>query len=348
MVNRLRRNGKIMPKQSPPSGEPKLECRAHSWPVLVGDIGGTNARFAVIESPGALPTQVVSMRNADFPGFPAVVAAYLAQVTGKELRRGALAVAGPIEGDLFRFSNIAWEFSVSALVRQLGLESLLLVNDFEALALSIPGLLPSEFLVVGGGHPVETSPIAVIGPGTGLGVAGLLREPEGWRAIPTEGGHSDFAPVTDLEIELLRLLRRKFGEEVSAENVLCGNGIAAMHDALAVIHGDPPRGLTTAEIIDRGTHGVIDDSCARTLSLYCEILGGFVGNVALIAGARGGVVLGGGILPRIPRYLTAGGFRRRFEAKGMMSHYVAAIPTRLILPGDAALRGAAASLERAG
>lgn len=316
--------------------------------MLVGDIGGTNARFAVIESPGARPARILSLKNADYPEFPAVVGAYLEQIAGTRIRRGALALAGPIEGDVFRFSNIAWEFSVSRLAEQFGFADLHLVNDFEALALSIPRLQPSEFLVVGGGHAVETAPIAVIGPGTGLGVAGLLREPQGWRAIPTEGGHSDFAPVTDLEIELLRVLRRQFGEAVSAENVLCGNGIAAIHDALAVIHGEPPRGLNTAEIIDHANHEIIDANCARTLSLYCEILGGFVGNVALIAGARGGVVLGGGILPRIPQYLPVGGFRRRFEAKGMMSHYVAAIPTKLILPGDAALRGAAASLERTG
>lgn len=313
------------------------------WPILVGDIGGTNARFALIESPGALPTHVASLKNAEYPDFAAVLAAYLGQVAPARIRRAALAVAGPIEGDVFRFSNIDWEFSVATLARGLGLATLRLVNDFEALALSVPLLQPAEFLAIGGGHAVVDAPITVVGPGTGLGVAGLLREPGGWRAIPTEGGHSDFAAVTDLEIALLRQLWSRFAGQVSAENVLCGNGIAAMHDALAAIHGEPAPGLTTAQIIDRATHSIADPACARTLTLYCEILGGFVGNVALIAGARGGVVLGGGILPRMPGYLTAGGFRRRFEAKGMMSHYVAAIPTRLILPGDAALRGAAAA-----
>ena len=330
-----------MPKRSPLPEDTKLD-----WPALVGDIGGTNARFALIESPGAAPSRIISLKNADHSGFSAVLAAYLDQVGIGRVTRAALAVAGPIDGDIFRFSNIAWEFSRADLARERGIAALHLINDFEALALSVPRLRDDEFLKIGGGHPAEAAPIAVIGPGTGLGVAGLLKLADGWRAIPTEGGHSDFATVTDLEIELLRHLRPMFGGEVSAENVLCGDGIATIHNALAVIHGSAAPRLTTAEIIARGTCDTVDESCTRTLSLYCELLGGFVGNVALTAGARGGVVLGGGILPRIPQYLTAGGFRRRFEAKGQMSPYVAAIPTRLILPGDAALRGAAASLEK--
>lgn len=331
-------------RSKPPEGDKPSQDEA-LWPALVGDIGGTNARFAIVESADALPARVMSLRNTDFPGLSAAIAAYLARAEIERVRRAVLAVAGPIQGDIFRFSNIAWEFSLPGLARELGIDILGLVNDFEALALAIPRLEDHEFLQIGGGAAVEGAPISVIGPGTGLGVAGLLRQRDGWRAIPTEGGHTDFAPVTDLEIELLRLLRPRFGDQVSAENVLCGDGIATIHEALAIIHGTTASRLNTADIIERGTIDPPDRACARTLALYCEMMGGFVGNVALTAGARGGVVLGGGILPRIPHYLTAGGFRRRFEAKGKMSAYVAAITTRLIRPGDAALRGAAARLS---
>ena len=324
----------------------RIDPGSQSWPALVGDIGGTNARFAIIESQGARPSQILSLKDHDYPDLSSVIAAYIRQVDSGPIRRAALAVAGPIEGDVFRFSNIDWSFSVTALAAKLGIESLRLINDFEALALAVPRLEDSAFLRIGAGHACDTAPLAVIGPGTGLGVAGLLRDAEGWRAIATEGGHSDFAPGDELEIELLRLLRRQCDGHVSAEHVLCGDGIARMHDALALIDGTAIPRLPTADIIARSNRDDGDPACVRTLSLYCEILGGFVGNVALIAGARGGVVLGGGILPRIPRHLSSGGFRRRFEAKGRMNHYLAAIETRLILASDAALRGAAASLEQ--
>ena len=335
-----------MAKQARHPKDNRIDRRPGAWPALVGDIGGTNARFAIIEEPGARPSQALCLKGHDYPDLSSVMAAYLHHIDGCPIRRAALAVAGPIEGDVFRFSNRDWSFSLTDLAAELAIESLRLVNDFEALALAVPRLDDDEFMQIGGGHACATAPIAVIGPGTGLGVAGLLRDASGWRAISTEGGHSDFAPGGELEVELLRHLRSQFGNHVSAENILCGDGIARMHDALALLHGTEAPRLTTADIITQGTHDTVDTACARTLSLYCEMLGGFVGNVALITGARGGVVLGGGVLPRIPQYLNNGGFRRRFEAKGQMSHYVAAITTRLIMTGDAALRGAAAILDQ--
>jgi glucokinase len=317
-----------------------------NWPALVGDVGGTHARFGIVESPGEPVTRIGSSRNDRFGSLQAAVEAYLADYAAVSVKAACLAVAGPIGGDRFKFSNIGWEFSQRDLARALGLSELRLVNDFEALALAVPELDDNAFLVVGGGDAIADAPTAVVGPGTGLGVATLLAEPGGWRAIATEGGHADFAPVTDLEISVLHCLRPRFHGQVSAENVLCGPGISALHDALAAIGGRTPPALTTAAIIEHATAAAPDPECVETLAVYCEILGGFVGNVALITGARGGVVLGGGILPRITQFLCEGGFRRRFEAKGMMRDYVAAIPTRLILTGDAALAGAAAVLLR--
>ena len=312
-----------------------------AWPALVGDIGGTNARFAIIESPDAPPSHVLVLKDNEYATFADAIADYLDQADPGPLRGAALAVAGPVDGDVFRFSNIDWQASQTDLARRFGLQRVRFVNDFEALALSIPVLKPEEFLTIGGGDAVDGAPIAVIGPGTGLGVAGLLAEPGGWRAIPAEGGHSDFAPVDDLEISLLQALRPRFRDHVSNENVLCGAGMAALHQAIAEIDGRSIEPLTSAEIVERANASPAQPDCARTIEIYCALLGGFAGNVALIKGARGGVVLGGGILPRIRSYVTAGGFRRRFEAKGQMRDYVAAIPTRLILAGDAALRGAA-------
>jgi len=314
------------------------------WPALVADIGGTNARFAMIESDGAAPSHALWLKNADYPSLPAALRDYLDRTPDVKPRSACLAVAGPIDGDLFRFSNIAWEASQSALAKEFDLSFLRFVNDFEALAMSVPILAAEEFLSVGGGHALDDAPIAVIGPGTGLGVASLMKSDGQWRAIAAEGGHTDFAAVTDLEIEILKLLRPRFGGRVSSENILSGPGIAVLHDSLAQIEGRSPPVLSTAEIIDRGTAESSDLACAKTLELFCRMMGGFAGNVALITGARGGVVLGGGILPRLQSILAKGDFRARFEAKGQMSDYVTAIQTRLILPGDAALRGAAACI----
>ena len=315
------------------------------WPALVADIGGTNARFALIETPGGAPTQVMWLKNADYPALQAALGDYLARTAGTHPRACCLAVAGPVTGDVFRFSNIAWEASQSALAKEFGFSSLRFVNDFEALAMGVSALQPVELLEFGGGTAIPSAPIAIIGPGTGLGVAGLFPEPDGrWRAVPTEGGHTDFAPITDLEIAILQALRPRFGGRVSAENILSGPGLAALHETLAMLDGGMIVSLSPPEIIDRGTADRPDSTCLTTLRLFCAILGSFAGNVALTTGARGGVVLGGGILPRLRHLLPEGEFRRRFEAKGRMSAYTAAIPTKLILADDTALRGAAACL----
>jgi len=310
-------------------------------PLLVGDVGGTNARFALVRM---VDDQPVIEHHESFPAkrhptFLKGVAAFLdgctVQPTG-----GVIAVAGPVTDGEIDLTNSPWRVSEAEL-RTLGLNPVRLINDFEAVAWGAP-LVPSEQLACLGG-PVEGDPlaaIAVIGPGTGFGVSALVRDIHGHEiAMPSEGGHASFAPGDAIEDEILRILRRRY-DRVSIERLICGPGLLNMHRALAEIDGreshiDDPA-LITAEALENP-----DSPCGATLARFCAILGCVAGDIALTTGARGGVYIAGGIAPRILPFLKASPFRERFERKGRYQAYMAAIPTRVILHQHAALLGAA-------
>lgn len=319
-----------------------------AWPALVADIGGTNARFALVAEPGAAPTAVHSLPAADYPNLPDAVAAYLERV-GVRPRAACVAVAGPTVGDRIVLSNRNWDFSVRAVAARFGFAPLLLINDCEALALALPRLGPAEVTRLGAGDSVGEPgrPLALIAPGTGLGMSGALPTAHGWIALSAEGGHADLAPVDDLEIEALRRVRGERGR-VSLESVLCGSGLERLHRAIAAVQGLPTDALPAADITRRavsGGEGSLDRLCVRTLTTYCALLGGAAGNLALSLGARGGVYVGGGIAPRFAAFLAASPFRARFEAKGRMADYLRPVPSWLILAETPALSGAAAHLE---
>ena len=227
---------------------------------------------------------------------------------------------------------------------RLGLEKLEVINDFTALAMALPGLSAAEKRQIGGGRAVERAAIAVLGPGTGLGVSGLLWSPSGWIPLAGEGGHVGFAPHDDREAEILRHLKGRYGR-VSLERLLSGEGLKALHQALSELAGSPPEDLESPDIVSRGTDGS-SQLCRETLDSFAAILGSAAGDLALTLGARGGVYLGGGILPRFAETFAAGPFRERFEAKGRFQDYMRAIPTWLIEAEMPALRGAAAWLRR--
>ncbi|MFN0163062.1 MAG: glucokinase [Burkholderiales bacterium] len=312
-------------------------------PCLVADVGGTHARFA-LAVPGeriAAPDLVVDC--ASHTTIEAAIEVFL-DSHGVRPQAACLAVAGPVNGDQVSLTNGPWRFSTRELRHHLGLDRLLVINDFAALARGLPALGAAETVAIGavGGRRNAGLPMAVLGPGTGLGIAGLVPGPAGPSVVAGEGGHAGFAPRDDLEDELLKRLRRDRGH-VSNEMLLSGPGVLSLYRALAEVRGVAPRCATPAEV---STHGLGDgDLLAReALEVFCAVLGSVAGDVALTFGARGGVFIGGGIAPRLLPLLEIGRFRERFEDKGVQRNYVAGIPVRVIIGGAAALNGALAAL----
>ena len=314
------------------------------FPRLVGDVGGTNARFAWIAGPEAPIDRVASTPCADHPSLGAAIESYLATHDLARPRWAAIGIATPVTGDRVRMTNHPWAFSIDAVQRELGLARLVVLNDFTALALSLPALDPADLQAVGGGAAAAGAPLALLGPGTGLGVSGLLFTPGGAAAVPIagEGGHVTLAAADEREARVIELLRRRFGH-VSAERALSGPGLAHLHEALAQLNGESRPAMTAAQITAAADS---DAHCAAVVDLFCGLLGGVAGNLALTLGARGGVYVGGGIVPRIAGRLARSPFRERFEAKGRFRDYLAAIPTWLVLAQDSpALVGAARALD---
>jgi glucokinase len=312
-------------------------------PDLVADIGGTNARFALVDAHRKLYAEQI-LACADFSGLTLAVHAFLQAAGNVRPRRAAFAVATPVIGDWIQLTNSHWSFSTKSVQKELGLEQLIILNDFSALALALPQLEPEERLAIVGGEAVHGAPIALIGPGTGLGVSGLLWSGERWCPLQTEGGHVTFSPVTEQEWAIRRILQKQFGH-VSQERVLSGPGLINLYTALAALEGWAAETLTPSEISDRALAGTCRH-CRDVLDLFCGALGTAGGNLAITLGARGGVYIGGGIVPRLGDFFAQSAFRPRFEDKGRFSSYLAAIPTWVITAANPALRGAAAALDR--
>jgi glucokinase len=319
-------------------------------PWLLADIGGTNARFGWLAEGQAQPAHVATLPTAGHAGPALAARAYLDQLARQlgpayaEPRAAAWAVATAVGQDEVRFTNSGWAFSRSAVRSELGLDELLVLNDFEALALSLPHLQPQQVRRFGG--PEQGLPggaLAVIGPGTGLGVAGLLPTAQGWVAIPGEGGHASLSAADDFEAAVLAAVRQVH-PHVSAERLLSGIGLPVLHTAVAQVLGLPGRALSASEVLE-GALQAGDVVCDRTVAAFCGLLGSFAGNVALILGARGGVYIGGGIVPRLGERFFDSAFRQRFEAKGRFQSYLQAVPTALITDTLAALTGTAHALD---
>jgi glucokinase len=312
-------------------------------PWLVGDIGGTNARFGLVEPDGSLLHSSV-LADADYRGLGEAIEAYLAERGGlPRPRQAAIAVASPIAGDAVRMTNHNWAFSISELRSRLGFERLEVINDFTAQALALPHLGPGDKIAVGGGEAQPSTPIGVLGPGSGLGVSGLIPVGQRWVPLSGEGGHATMAPVTERESAALAAMRRHF-DHVSAERVLSGPGLLNLYNALAEIDGVLARQYTAAQITDVQV-GNEDGLCRETAEMFCAMLGTVAGNLALILGAKGGVYIAGGIVPRLGARFAASRFRERFEAKGRFREYLAAIPTFVVTHKLPAFLGCAAALR---
>lgn len=309
--------------------------------LLVGDVGGTNARFAIARWTDGGP---VLEHHESFPAerYPTFLKGVKAFIDGCAVKPsgGVIAVAGPVTDGAIDLTNSPWAVSEAEL-QTLGLNPVRLINDFEAQAWGAP-IVPADQLERLDGPEMGDphAALAVLGPGTGFGVSGLARDADGRAvALPSEGGHACFAPNDAVEDEVLRILRRRY-ERVSIERLICGPGLLNLHRALAEIEGreshiDDPAEITRQALAEPNS------ACGATLARFCAILGSVAGDMALIMGARGGVYIAGGIAPRILPFLKASPFRERFERKGRFQPYLAEIPTWVITHKHAALLGAA-------
>jgi len=316
-------------------------------PRLLADIGGTYARFALETGPGEF-TQMASLRCADHADFHAAVQAYLQGLTwqdggAQQIAHAAIAIANPVEGDQVRMTNYHWQFSIDEMRQRLGLDTLVVVNDFTALAMALPRLAEADVRQVGGGQARRPSVIGLLGAGTGLGVSGLIPAGEGWIALGTEGGHTNFGPRDERELDLLRYAWKSL-DHVSYERLVSGPGLELIYRALADRHGMQVTPLLAPAITQRA----LDDGdplCLETLDVFCGLLGTTAANLAVTLGSLGGIYIGGGIVPRLGEYFDRSPFRARFEDKGRFSDYVSAIPTFVITAEHATFKGASSILE---
>lgn len=315
-------------------------------PRLLADVGGTNARFALQTAAGRIEAIAVLPCRA-YPTFTDAVRAYLsgplaAAAGAQPVRHAAIAIANPVDGDQIRMTNHDWQFSIEAARRALGLDTLLVVNDFEALAMALPHLAPEQKRQIGAGTVRTGSPIGLIGAGTGLGVSGLIPSAGNWIALSAEGGHVTFAPSDELEMDIVRFAWQEF-PHVSAERLLSGVGLELIYRALAARAGQVAIALPAPEISRRALAGECA-ICDQAIECFCTMLGTIAANLAVTLGTLGGLYIGGGIVPRLGQRFAKSGFRRRFESKGRFSDYLARIPTFVITAEYPAFSGVAAIL----
>jgi glucokinase len=306
---------------------------------LVGDIGGTNARFAVAEAGAA--GEMTILPTSEHPSFEHAVRTYLAaQPDPGRIREAAFAIAAPVEGDRVTFTNIPhWSFSIGALKAALGLERLTVLNDFTANALALPYLRPADLDKIGGGVAVSGRPIGILGPGTGLGVSGLIPSGGGWIPLAGEGGHASFPAESAEDSRIVEWLRARQGH-ISAERVLSGQGLVNLRNAIADLDGVAAPPMTPADITAAALDGT-EALSRHAVNTFCAALGTVAGDLALTLGAHGGIYIAGGIVPRLGAYFAGSAFRARFEDKGRFRDYLASIPTFVVTHKALAMVGLA-------
>jgi glucokinase len=320
-----------------------------AYPNLLADIGGTNARFALETAPGKLEFILV-LKCADYPNLSDAMRAYLGrpesiQLGAQKVKRVGIAIANPVHGDLIQMMNHHWTFSIQAMKQEFALDTFLVANDFKALAMALPFLNDTQKVQIGGGQAEPNSVIGLIGPGTGLGVCGLIPTNGQWVALDSEGGHASFAPTNPIEIEMLQFAM-KTHHHVSSERFLSGAGMLLTYQALAEHHKTTAEAdITIPEIMRRGLANECP-ICKETLSVFCEVLGTAAGNLAIMLGTTGGMYIGGGIVPRLGQFFQESQFRYRFEHKGRLTKYLSQVPTYIITDPYPTFIGIAALLAQ--
>ena len=317
--------------------------------LLVADIGGTNARFGLVEQapktskPNYIASQQVTLRCADYPDMGTMIKACCAEFKIAMPEYACLAIAGPIDKDgTAQLTNLNWKFVITELRDQLGMKTLHVINDFAAFAYAVPFLAEQETKVLYAADSNSEAPIVVMGPGTGFGMALLVPENGSWKIIPTEGGHASFAPTTEKELAIKSFLLKE-QSHVSVENILSGAGLVNLYRALAHIAGVQAQAYTPADVSIKGLANE-DPICREAVVTFCNTLGAVAGDKAVSTGARGGVVIGGGITPKLMGILPETHFEERYKNKGPMRGYVSDISIKVIVNDKAALVGSAAWL----
>jgi glucokinase len=317
-------------------------------PRLLADVGGTNARFALEVAAGSI-AHINVLACADYPTLADALRAYLAlpevaAVAGAGIRHGAIAIANPVTGDFVRMTNHHWAFSIEALRTECGFDVLAVVNDFTALASSLPFLSDEQKHQVGGGTAQAGAPLGLIGAGTGLGVSGLIPGKDGgWTALLSEGGHVSFSPANPTEVAILQYAWTEF-EHVSAERLMSGVGIELIYRALCRHRDVVAEQIAVPEIVRRALDGECA-LCDEVVETFCCMLGTVAGNLGVTLGAQGGIYIGGGIVPRLGARFDRSGFRARYEQKGRFAQYLARIPTFVITAQYPAFVGVSAILS---
>ncbi|MCC4291881.1 glucokinase [Vreelandella aquamarina] len=314
-------------------------------PALIGDIGGTNARLALVTPGEVTPHDILNLPCADYPGVIEAIQDYLARVgaTGENAPKEAcLAFACPVHAERVKMTNNHWDFMKSDVQQALNLSLFKVINDFTAQALGVPHVGEDNLVEVQPGEAQSHSTRLVIGPGTGLGVAGVFPGQHAWIPLPTEGGHVTFAPTDTTERALLDVFLQRH-QRVSVERILCGQGLLELYQAHCTLEGQTPRCETPAEVTQAANQG--DALATATLLRFLKILGDVCGDATLTMGARGGVYLCGGILPRLLDWLPKCELRASFVNKGRMGAYNADIPVWIVTHPWTGLLGAAEALH---
>ncbi len=307
-------------------------------PRLIADIGGTNARFAILSGGQVNHEQV--LRCAEYATLVDAIGHFLQPLdAASQPTEAALAIASPITGDHVRMTNHPWQFSAAQTRASLGLRRLIVLNDFTALAMSLRYLASADLEQVGGLKPQPDAPLALIGPGTGLGVSGLLPMEGRWLPLQGEGGHATLSVMSEREIRILEVLHQRYSH-VSAERVISGPGLVNLYAAICTLDAVPVEGFAPADITQRALSGE-SRVCREALNVFCALLGTAAGNLALTLGAVGGVYIGGGIVSRLGKFFTNSPFRARFEDKGRYADYLAPIPIYVIHAEQPAFIGVA-------
>jgi len=310
---------------------------------VVADVGGTNIRFAVCDVASEKLLTVKEYPCAEFMTLEQALLHYFSRLS-EPVTHLCLAIACQVEGDLLSMTNFHWQFSKQALKKKLALTSLYVINDFTAISLAIPYIDSKDKIKIGRGEAVEGAVKAVFGAGTGLGVSHLIRQDNQWISLEGEGGHTGFAPSNREQADILLLLQEKFGH-VSTERLLSGQGLVNIYHALSYFAGKPADCFEAAEITQLALEKK-EPIALNTLTLFCQIMGSFAGNLALNLDCRGGVYIAGGITPRFVSFLKQSEFRCYFEAKGRLGHYLQMIPTYLITHDNPGLLGASVYLRQ--
>ncbi|WP_290654377.1 glucokinase [Idiomarina sp.] len=313
--------------------------------AVVADIGGTNARFGRINLETFELDRIQVFPCADYLNLTDAMIAYREQ-QDVPLEHVAIAIACPAESDSIQMTNHHWQFSVQGTKRALGLKSFIVLNDFAAAAMSLVTLDKKEQKKIGGGHKHDDAPKAVLGAGTGLGVGHLITLPNGdVMPLPGEGGHADWAPLNEKERAIYEFLSHRFEGRVSAERVLSGPGLENLYQAIAAYHDRPVPPLRAKTIGARALSGC-DAIAVEAVEQFFASLGSFAGNLALTLNTRGGVYIGGGVVPKLLPMMANSEFRARFEQKGRFCNLAESIPCYVITAEHAGMRGVAQYLKQ--